>query len=502
LKTDAPPRTREVWYKGDIAIQFINPHTGRWATKSLRPALPHESEKTMTTDTPHLSGSHNTHARLAPSNSKSWSSCTAGPAFLVANSHRVPKNNDTVFSSEGTVCHDWATKYLLNEIQLGEVPEFFRPYVESYASHCLSLVPEGESYLVEQQTKLFYQPDKTGTLDFGFVSDDLVVIADLKFGQGVLVQAEGNTQLLTYALSLVSEWEDVLNFHPATEVRMSIFQPRHREAGNAKPWVVTLADLTELGKDLEYRSIQARTAIERVQAKLPCGERDISPAELLEAAPMVVFKPSDGDDGACRFCPAKGFCPKRLEAATADLDLPQLSVEDMLAEMPDLDKKESKEPVADRLALVTSKLGMEPLPDSYLVTLVRQRKAIESFLADASEYLEARLLDGEQIEGLKVVMGREGNRAWGNEDDADKWLKGQGLKEADRYDYKLKSPTKIEEALKEKLSKTTRTRNRFDELVSRSPARKVMALADDKRPAVSCDLDAMPDMGADDDFEV
>jgi len=449
--------------------------------------------------TEHQSGSHNKHARLAPSGAKTWTNCTASPAFMLANSHRLPEDTSSAASIEGTACHDWATKYLLKEIDEAQIPEHFRPHVVAYADHCIGLIPEGEPYMVETQVPLFYHPDSSGTLDFGYVSDDLVVIADLKFGQGVQVLAEENLQLSIYAMSLIKLMEGVCDFSPATKIVISIFQPRHREAADQKPWETTMADLTEFCKDIEYRATQALTGVDRVAAKLPCGKRDIGPGEILEAAPMLRFEPSED---VCRWCRSRGFCPKRLEAATADLDLPQLSVEDMLAEMPDLDKKESKEPVASRVASVAAKLGAEPLPDSYLVTLVRRRKAIESFLADASEYLEARLLDGEQIEGLKVVMGREGNRAWGNEEDADKWLKNQGLKEADRYDYKLKSPTKIEEVLKEKLSKVARTRNRFDELVSRSPARKVMALADDKRPAVSCDLDAMPDMGADDDFEV
>ena len=36
--------TREVWHKGEVAEQFINPHTGRWATRTLRKPLPDESE--------------------------------------------------------------------------------------------------------------------------------------------------------------------------------------------------------------------------------------------------------------------------------------------------------------------------------------------------------------------------------------------------------------------------------------------------------------------------
>jgi hypothetical protein len=45
---------------------------------------------------------------------------------------------------------------------------------------------------------------------------------------------------------------------------------------------------------------------------------------------------------------------------------------------------------------------------------------------------------------MKVVMGREGNREWASEEEAETFLKGQGLKIEDRCDIKLKGPAKIE----------------------------------------------------------
>jgi len=184
-----------------------------------------------------------------------------------------------------------------------------------------------------------------------------------------------------------------------------------------------------------------------------------------------------------------------------DMDTPNLSAEDMLAAMPDLEKPELKLPTEERVILTGERLGLPVLTDEYLVTLYRRAKGIKKFLDDVEEWLEGRLLDGEEVDGVKLVEGRPGNRDWADEAAADAWLKNQGLKQDDRYDYKLKSPTKIELALKDKLKTVTRTKNKFEELVTRSSPKRVIALADDKRPAVTSSIAAMPDISSDDEPE-
>jgi 16S rRNA G1207 methylase RsmC len=89
-----------------------------------------------------------------------------------------------------------------------------------------------------------------------------------------------------------------------------------------------------------------------------------------------------------------------------------------------------------------------------------------------------------------------------DEDAADTFLKNQKLKEAERYTFKLKSPTQVEEILAEKLKSSTRTANRFNELVSRSSAQKTLALASDKREAVAAVSEVMPDIEEIEDYEI
>jgi len=486
---------------------------------------PTPTPTTMPTPEPTLSGSHNTHARLSPSDSKRWTNCTASIAFQEANAHRVTAD-DSEYSNEGTEAHDWATKLLLGEIGPIDIPENFRDPVLSYTDHCQSLVvvavttslqsclddaalgfdPPTDVVFVEEQIPLYYQEEQTGTADFiGLTATDGIAdrlfVRDYKHGAGVLVGTDENTQLAIYAYSVVKHLSAAYQFPDDCPVDIAIVQPRHREAGDPTPWVITVADLRTFCEDIEYRAIQARTAAERVRERIAPLGVDVSNKEILEAAPGAVFAPSEGDEGACRWCKCKAFCAVRLAAAVEDCHLPSMSAEDMLAAMPTLDKMESKASVQGRIELVANAIGCPShiVTDEYLVNLVGHAKAIRSFLSDAEEYLEERLLAGEEISGVKLVDGREGNRDWANEVEAETFLKGQGLKEAERFDFKLKSPAKIEAVLKDKLKASTRTKNRFEQLITRSSGKKKLAIDSDKRDAVAPAVAMMPVI---DDFEV
>jgi hypothetical protein len=181
------------------------------------------------------------------------------------------------------------------------------------------------------------------------------------------------------------------------------------------------------------------------------------------------------------------------------MQLPLMAAEDMLEYMPDLDKKLEPE---TRLAQNDEILGGQGriITDEYLANVVARAKAIRTFLSDVEEYLEARLLAGEEIDGLKLVEGREGNREWADEVDAETFLKGQGLKIDERFDFKLKSPAKIEALLKPKLKANKRTNTRFEQLITRSAAKKKLAVDADRRDAVPAAVNLMPVI--EEEFEV
>lgn len=457
--------TREFPFPGrpdETVVQELREDGNWWFTELKTNSLP------MTP----ASGSHNTHSRLSPSSAKQWLNCTASIGYVKSLESRLPADNSTDYSREGTLAHDYAADVLLGKTTVLELPEDFRPHIETYVSHCHEVTPEGALVLVEQRVPLFYMPEENGTTDFMAITEDRVVVRDLKYGAGVLVYAEDNEQLAIYALSAIRSLQDdgLFLFHPATQVSIAPVQPRHREAQGVEPWELTLADLEAFCEPIQKT------------------------ADLIRSNEGLQFVP--GED-TCRWCRAKAVCTSRARALSEAFEAPHIEGIDLLSLLPDLTKDEKKLSVEERISTALGAADpdvLDALDDETLVKMYAATKGIASFLDDVAEYLKTKADQGQPVEGTKLVMGREGNRAWSDEETADAWLKNQGLKQEDRYDQKLKSPTKIEEALKEKLATVTRTRKRFDELVSRSAAKPVLALASDKRPAVESLVALLPDV--------
>ena len=431
-----------------------------------------------------VSGSHNTHARLAPSHSKTWATCTAALAYCEANKHLIPEDTGSIYADEGTAAHDHAADVLLKKKTLEEVPAEMREPIGEYVNHCLALVPDSVSYEVEVQCPLFYQPDSTGTCDFAVVTDDLIVIRDYKHGMGVLVTSEENTQLAIYAYSLIKHLEDIYDFTDDTVIDIKVVQPRHHMAEDDQPWVLPLSEFRVFCAEIEAQAKIATAAVEAVRvADIPNGGE---PSYIIQHAPMAKFVPQDGDGGSCRWCKAKAFCAVRHAHNTGGHT-------DMLAIMPDMTAEVlDMEVVTDDLV---AKDG-ETLKLEYLAAALKNRKKIEKWLGDVEDYLTRLDVDTLTRLGFKYVKGRDGNRAWTNEAEAETFCKGQKLLLEDRCTIKLKTPTQIEAALKEKL-KNARTKNRFESLISRSEGRPVLVPAEDKRPALPAPSDIMPDESED-----
>lgn len=483
--------------------------------------------KQMTSPSETLSGSSNTHARLAPSSSKSWTRCTRSISYIEENKDRILpikiaevmrltpylqsipeeevfahewfaitvvkllqkgvykmdelteaqvsaiyKTAGSEAAREGTRAHEFSAAILLGQKTLEDIPSDFRPHVKLYVDYCNGR-SQGERF-VESKVPLFYSenPEDTGTCDFCVISDERIDVIDLKYGAGMLVEAHENEQLAIYALSFVEDNAAFYDFDPSIKVAMTICQPRHREAGDFKTWEITLKELRDFCRDIHEAAIQIRVN-----------------------NPLVIkFAPSAD---ACQWCDAKKFCAARAASLTECMATPDASGFDFISALPDLSKEDEKAPVATRLesrTMTPVEIGEEDLAggdelleltDERLMRIWNRSKGLRAFLDDIEEYINDRALTGDTFDGeVKLVQGREGNRAWVDEDAVDAFLKGQKLVQDERYNYKLKSPAQIEVLLKDKLAKTTRTKNLFESHITRSQGKLVAAPVSDKRPAV------------------
>lgn len=197
------------------------------------------------------------HAKLSPSSSDRWLEC---PASLV----RAPDVEDegSEPAREGTAAHALgehclrtgepaATAVFPKEHVKYDSAEL-RQYVQGYVDYVLRHQIDGELF-VEQRLQIFPTFDVWGTADAVIVTPDGVLkVVDLKYGKGVLVEAEDNSQLTLYGIgALTLDW---LSRVPVHTVEVHIYQPRRN---NIVSKTYAVAELIEWFKANEHKVARA-----------------------------------------------------------------------------------------------------------------------------------------------------------------------------------------------------------------------------------------------------
>ena len=206
------------------------------------------------------------------------------------------------------------------------------------------------------------EEDASGTADSIRITGRTLAVHDLKYGQGVRVDAENNEQLMLYASGAARELDWMCEFE---NYEVHVHQPRlnHHDV-----WTFTHDELVDF--------------IQRVQ--MAVGEIDSDPQ----------FRPSDG---ACKFCSHKPNCDALANYMHAELidDFPVLE---------------------DRSLLEDQSVLTRMLPKLSLF-----RDTCAAYEAAAIDRLSH---DPESVPGWKLVAGR-GSRAWQDEKLAEKTLRGK-----------------------------------------------------------------------------
>lgn len=238
------------------------------------------------------------HAKLSPSAASRWLTCTAAPA-LEANF----ENKSSDYAEEGTFAHELAeleARYALGLFTKSQYTKSLKKlksnrwfsqemhdYTNDYATYIKEtfLVSQEscEDTFAELEVKLdltAYVPEGFGTADCIIVSDGTLNVIDFKYGKGVKVSADNNSQMKLYALGALEEYGCIYDIE---NIRMTIVQPRLNS--------IEVADLSTdslINWGLNIVKPQARKAYD--------GKGEYSPSE-----------------SACRFCRAAGSCRARAD---------------------------------------------------------------------------------------------------------------------------------------------------------------------------------------------
>ena len=198
------------------------------------------------------------HAVLSASGSKRWLSCPPS-----ARLERKFPDRAGEAAQEGTLAHALAEariRHWLGEIsgngltlridnirhdalyshEMGE-------YVSEYVDLCIEKINEAHGTALVEERLDFSRWVKNGfgTGDMVIIGDGVLEIVDLKYGKGVPVSAEGNTQMQLYALGAIEQYGYIYDFD---HVRMSIFQPRN---GGLSTQLMSVSELLAWGESIK-----------------------------------------------------------------------------------------------------------------------------------------------------------------------------------------------------------------------------------------------------------
>lgn len=404
------------------------------------------------------------HAKLSPSSAHRWLNC---PASVKAS--EGVEDTGSEYATEGTAAHAVAEEALRNQVDPFEYQGYWFAFgklwpegaditdgvvtvdrdvidpidgCEITESMC-AFVQDYVNYVNEFDGHLFvetrvdisqYANGAFGTVDALLIDDrrQEIHVIDLKFGRGVEVSAKGNEQLRLYALGAV-EHLNFLGFLKDSEanswtVTTHIIQPRLFRTSTE---TLKLTELTRWGVDVVAPGAKATFS------KNPC------------------YNPGPKQ---CQWCPIKGKCK-----ALAEYSLKQAGDEFM----------ETKKHTPGTLSNDDFKRlhGLIPM-------IRKWADAVEAELTD-------KLMNGETIDGLKVVAGRS-IRKWGDVEQAEQFLKSLSkLKAGDIYTKKLITGPQAEKVINKNYENPTKQLAKFDELIVKPPGKPTVVKDNDKRESIA-----------------
>lgn len=385
------------------------------------------------------------HARLSPSSAHRWMRCLGSLAL-----ESTQPDKSSAFAEEGTRAHALAEE-LLNGRLLGFEPDQnadpeMLDYVLRYVDTIWALA-EGNELMVEQRVDFSHivgVENSFGTADAVVIVGNELQIHDLKYGRGVQVDAENNEQLQLYALGALEQFNLLYDFD---SVRLFIHQPR---LNHVSEWALSVEELEAFGQ-------RAQEAAANVIVMF-----NIAECEGVNTLPLENFTPGEKQ---CRFCKASAICTARE----------QFHMQTVAGEFDDLTA-----PISEQVANAIARVPM--LTNEQLAEIYGQADFLESWLKAIRDRVNSELNAGHPVPGFKLVTGKQGNRAWRDEVEAEELLKSFRLKQDQMYSQKVISPTQAEKLLKKE---SPRRWTKIEALITRADGKPTIAPESDPRPALN-----------------
>lgn len=362
-------------------------------------------------ETPHKDREH---AILGASSSDRWIQC---PGSIRLAERMGAVSTSSIYADEGTAAHELAHICLLQNrdaieftdrrMPIGiDVDEEMAEGVQIYLDECRKYTGPGWEALTEKKfnlRKLNPPAPMFGTCDFTALNraERKLVVIDLKFGKGVMVNAEGNPQLRYYGLGALLGLPGV----SIDEITLTIVQPRTFRGKKIKSVKTDIIELMEWSEEL----LAAARRTEDEDAPLLAGDH-------------------------CRFCPCSGRC---TEEANANFRAAQLEFDD-----------------AADLGMGTLPLAipsLRTLTPEQMAEINLRAPAIQEFLKAVEKASVGAIQSGIPIPGWKVVVGNK-RRTWRDSEEASAVLvRSLGLPAGDVFKSTLRTPKQVEAVLRKQL---------------------------------------------------
>lgn len=272
--------------------------------------------------------SERAHALLSASGASRWLNCTPSPRL-----EEGFKNESSSFAEEGTLAHELSEVLLKTALGIYDPSDAMErelnkseyystemeDYVQQHIDYVLQQYTEAKKkdplavLLIEERVDITHLIEEGfGTCDVIIISNGLLEVIDLKYGMGVRVSAEDNSQLKLYGSGALEKYDMIYDIHT---IRLTITQPR---LDSISSWEISAEDLRTWGEEV------------------------VKPTALLAYEGTGEQKTGDW----CKFCKASPRCKAQndlaLEAAKKAFTDPQLLTDSELIEvyskMPNISK--------------------------------------------------------------------------------------------------------------------------------------------------------------------